>query len=425
MVLAPPPGTYQGGAPSGSSDLFDSTRSLYVYEPKKVAPIVFTVMFILSGIFHFWQCYRYKFFKVMFLHIVCCLMFTAGFALRIYGSHNYTFTTENINVYIASTCLIYMCPPLLELANYHVLGRILYYIPYCSPLHPGRVLTTFGLLSAVVEAMNAIGVAYLASPKVSETKSEIGHALTKASLIVQLAVIAAFCALAILFQRRCARHGISSRKVTTGLVTLYTSMFLILGRCVYRTVEHFAFTPTAPGAQWRTDPADLNPIIKHEWFFYVFEAALMLTNSTLWNGSHPHRYLPADYNIYLARDGVSEMVGPGWEDDRSFFITLLDPFGWIWKTEKKAGRPFWETDGVGGKYEGAAYGGGGAGAGAGAGGFEGGYIGRGEEADRMVEVEGMYGPARGRESMVEGPYVPMPPKSEEAGDGHPLLARGG
>ncbi|KAK2810379.1 hypothetical protein FQN50_003110 [Emmonsiellopsis sp. PD_5] len=344
---------------------------------------------------------RYKFFKVMFLHIVCCLMFTAGFALRAYGSHNYTFTKENLNFYIASTCLIYMCPPLLELANYHVLGRILYYIPYCSPLHPGRVLTTFGLLSAVVEAMNAIGVAYLANPTLSSTKSSLGHALTKASLIIQLAVIAAFCALAILFQRRCAHHRIRSRKLTTSLVTLYTSMLLILIRCVYRTVEHFGFTATAPGAQWRMDPADLNPIIKHEWFFYVFEAGLMLSNSALWNGSHPHRYLPADYNIYLARDGVSEMVGPGWEDERSFFITLLDPFGWVFKSEKngKAGRPFWETDGVGGKYESAAS--------SGEGGFEGGYVGRGEDADRMIE----------------GAYVPMDARQVDHGDGHPLLPR--
>lgn len=37
-------------------------------------------------------------------------MFTVGFALREYGAFNYLYTTANLNIYIASTCLIYMAP---------------------------------------------------------------------------------------------------------------------------------------------------------------------------------------------------------------------------------------------------------------------------------------------------------------------------
>lgn len=37
-------------------------------------------------------------------------MFAVGFALREYGAFNYIDTTSNLNVYIASTCLIYMAP---------------------------------------------------------------------------------------------------------------------------------------------------------------------------------------------------------------------------------------------------------------------------------------------------------------------------
>ena len=37
-------------------------------------------------------------------------MFAVGFALREYGAFNYTFNTQNLNIYIASTCLIYMAP---------------------------------------------------------------------------------------------------------------------------------------------------------------------------------------------------------------------------------------------------------------------------------------------------------------------------
>lgn len=44
--------------------------------------------------------------------------------------------------------------PLLELANYHILGRSLYLL---LPIHSGRNLTTFGALSAAVEVLNGLG----------------------------------------------------------------------------------------------------------------------------------------------------------------------------------------------------------------------------------------------------------------------------
>lgn len=44
-------------------------------------------------------------------------MFTAGFALREYGAFNYYNTTVNLNIYIASTCLIYMSP---QVASPHI-----------------------------------------------------------------------------------------------------------------------------------------------------------------------------------------------------------------------------------------------------------------------------------------------------------------
>jgi hypothetical protein len=49
---------------------------------------------------------RYKSFKVTALHPLSCLLFTVGFALREYGAFNY----RHLNVYIASTSLIYMAP---------------------------------------------------------------------------------------------------------------------------------------------------------------------------------------------------------------------------------------------------------------------------------------------------------------------------
>lgn len=47
----------------------------------------------------------------MGLHLFCSSMLAAGFALRSYGAWNYSLDDRtDINIYIASTCLIYMTP---------------------------------------------------------------------------------------------------------------------------------------------------------------------------------------------------------------------------------------------------------------------------------------------------------------------------
>ncbi|KAE8153108.1 RTA1 like protein-domain-containing protein [Aspergillus avenaceus] len=316
-------------------------ESIYVYTPNKVAPVVFTIAFAASGLIHFWQCYHYKCFKLMILHLLCCAMFTAGFALRESGAFHHSYSQPDLNIYIASTSLIYMSPPLLELANYHILGRILYYVPYHSPIHPGRVLTTFGMLSALVEVLNAIGVSYIANPNLPDSTVELGHILMKASLIAQVVVVTIFCLLAGLFQHRCYRSGIRNRSIPVPLLTLYMSTFLIFVRCIYRIVEHFGAS-TVHSSQL-DDLSELSPILRHEWFFYVFEASLMLLNTLLWNALHPRRFLPERSNIYLAQDGETELKGPGWKDHRPFLMTFLDPFGWLDKDKKE--RPFWENNG--------------------------------------------------------------------------------
>ncbi|KAB8269513.1 RTA1 like protein-domain-containing protein [Aspergillus minisclerotigenes] len=317
-------------------------ESIYIYVPNKVAPIIFAIAFAASLALHFWQCIHYKCFQLMILHLVCCLMFTIGFALREYGAFHHSFSKPDLYTYVVSTCLIYMSPPLLELANYQILGRILYYVPYRSPIHPGRVLTTFGMLSTVVEVLNALGVAYIANPELPESTLKLGHILMKISLIAQILVITVFCFLAAIFQRRCYRSGIRSRRVSTPLITLYISTFLIFVRCIYRIVEHFGASKVSPSSSG--DLEGLSPILRHEWFFYVFEASLMLVNTLLWNWRHPRRFLPERSNIYLAQDGETELKGPGWKDQRPFLVTLCDPFGWF-DSNKKKERPFWENNG--------------------------------------------------------------------------------
>lgn len=202
------------------------------------------------------------------------------------------------------------------------LGRILYYIPYHSPIHPGRVFTTFVAMGVVIEAITGNGAALVANTGNTEATRETGQALLKAALILQLALMVGFVCLAARYQYNCARGGVLNQKLKRVLLVLYTSCTLITIRTIYRTVEYFnvASMSTANGVD------NISPILKDEWFFWVFETVVMFSNTTVLNVFHPMRWLPRSNKIYLAKDGVTEIEGPGYEDRRKLLFTIFDPF---------------------------------------------------------------------------------------------------
>lgn len=74
----------------------------------------------------------------------------------------------------------------------------------------------------------------------------------------------------------------------------------------------------------------------------------MMANTWLINLRHPMRYLPRNNKIYLAEDGVTEIEGEGYQDQRNFFVTLVDPFDlWGAYRGRNMERRFWETSGQG------------------------------------------------------------------------------
>lgn len=181
------------------------------------------------------------------------------------------------------------------------------------------------MLSSIVEMLNGLGVSWMANPAVKGSMRSVGRAMLKASLLLQIVVITLFVILVALFHRRCAAPGREPhlRRVSGPLLTMYISTAVILVRCIYRTIEYFYVADVRDFSNVDA----LSPLVRFEWFFYVFEASLMLVNEVSWNVRYPMRGLPRDYHIYLAQDGVTEVEGDGWGDKRSFIVTLLDPFG--------------------------------------------------------------------------------------------------
>ncbi|KAL2008361.1 hypothetical protein VTN00DRAFT_8343 [Thermoascus crustaceus] len=313
--------------------------SYWYYAPNKGAPIAFAVLFAASGFVHAYQCFKYRAWKISGLLSWAAALFCAGFITRAIGAFG---EWDNLGLFIASSVLLLAGPPVYEVANFFTLGRILYYIPYQSPIHPGRVFTTFISMGAVIEAITANGAVRVANTSSTESQQNTGKALLKAALILQLALMAAFVALASKFYYNCARAGVLNDKVKRALHVLYCSCALITVRTIYRTVEYFT------AASLNIANVDhISPILKDEWFFWVFETAVMFVNTVLLNVLHPMRSLPRSNKVYLATDGVTEVEGPGYKDRRPFILTLIDPFdivGMFFKT--KGQERYWENDGV-------------------------------------------------------------------------------
>lgn len=192
----------------------------------------------------------------------------------------------------------------------------------------------------VVETLNSVGVALSANRSPDHSSQELGGQITIAALVIQLGVIIAFFVLAAIFHRRCTKANIHGRAISTPLTTLYVSMALILIRCIYRLVEHFGNTTVRVGDT--KSLVALSPILRFEWYFYVFEASLMLINSLIWNIWNPGRYLPINHHIYLAPNGKTELEAKVQKAGRPLlsFLTL----GMFFR-EKQEYHPFLELEG--------------------------------------------------------------------------------
>lgn len=306
--------------------------SYWVYAPTKHISIIFAILFFISGSLHVWQNnLKYRSWRTGFLLPWAALLFVVGFSLRERGAYEY----DNLGFFIASTVLLFVAPPVYNGANYFIFGRLLFYIPYLSPLHPGRVWTTFITLDAIDGILAGNGASYAANFKNTKAQIKTGIVLVKVSLFLLLGMFLGFMFLIVLFHRRCVAAGVFTYKTKVIVYELYLSGLLILIRNTYRTAAFF-YPPVSPANG-------------DEVFFWVFEALPMLANTFLMNIFPPGKYLPANPKIYLAMDGKTEVDGPGMVDKRPFLVTLVDPFDLVGLVRGQDNKiKFWEIDGIGG-----------------------------------------------------------------------------
>jgi hypothetical protein len=309
-------------------------NSYFFYAPNKGTPIAFAILFAISGLLHIWQNnLKYRSWRIGLLLPWAAIIFTAGFILREIGAYHYS----DLGIFISSTVLLFVAPPVYNGANYFIFGRALYYLPYLSLIHPGRVWTTFVALDAIDGILAGNGAAYAANPTNSKSARETGVILVKASLFLLIGMFLCFASLVVHFHYRAVKAGKFNYKMKVIVYELYISNFFILLRNCFRTAAFF-YPPTA--------------VANAEWIYYVLEVVPMLLNTYMLNVYPPAKYLPRNHKIYLAMDGKTELEGPGMVDNRHFLVSFFDPFdiGGLVRGKDNKNR-FWEKDGIGGPKE--------------------------------------------------------------------------
>jgi RTA1 like protein len=308
-----------------------STDSYYPYTPLKSISIVFAVIFSISGSLHTYQNnIKYRSWRIGFLLPWAATLFVAGFILREYNVRGHL---DNLDIFIASAVLLFAAPPVYSGAAYFILGRALYYLPYLSPLHPGRVWSTFIGLDVVIEILAGNGAPLVANLSITPERRKIGMDLVKASLILQVILFVGFASVVAVFHMRARRAGVVNHNLKVIIFTMYASSILIVTRNLFRTVAIFL-----PYGSYTNST---------EWLIWVWEMVPMAMNTVMLNIWPPAKYLPSDNKVYLARDGKTELQGPGWEDKRRLLWTVVDPFdvaGLI--SGKDSNTRFWEKDGI-------------------------------------------------------------------------------
>ncbi|RDL40884.1 putative rta1 [Venustampulla echinocandica] len=315
----------------------DGSWSFYSYKPVKALPIIFAIFFLVCGITMIYQCLaKYGWKLYTYIMTFTCTIWVAGFCCRMASIYN----DENLGLFAAQYVLLFLGPPCFAGAEYLVLGRVLAYLPYHTPIHPGRVISTFVFLGVVVEALSANGAAALT---VAKTADKRNSALTRmlAALILQAVLEIFFSSLVALVEIRCRKAKTFPRNVRIVCYLLYITSFMMLVRCIFRVVE---------GIEVRDclGVPNCGTISQKEWLFYVFEVANISLFVLLLTIFPPGKYLPPNDKVYLDPLDGSERAGPGFAqaDRRPFWQTVMDPFNFQLLTTGSgvAVEKFWEGD---------------------------------------------------------------------------------
>ncbi|OQE29476.1 hypothetical protein PENSTE_c002G08784 [Penicillium steckii] len=260
-----------------------SQWTFYYYTPSTAAAAIFTVLFGLSSIMHFYQLIRTRtWFMIPFL--IGGLLETVGYIGRLLSSLEAPDFTQG--PYVMQSALILIAPAFLAASIYMTLGRIIQMLDAeQSSVIKLRWLTTIFVAGDVLSfLMQASGAGIMVKDM---TNPSTGENIIIGGLFVQIIFFGFFAISAVVFQVRLSKRP-TARSIELSslwhkhMIALYVASVLILVRSVIRVVEYLQ---GYDGYLMRT-----------EAFIYVFDALLMFVTMLVLQYAHP-----SEVNCLLGR----------------------------------------------------------------------------------------------------------------------------
>lgn len=258
----------------------DDKLELYLYNPSKVAAVLFAILFGISTLLHFYQSIfqnrRRAWFMTAFL--IGALMEVVGYSARIVSIND----TSKLNPFIVQTLCILLAPALMAATIYMILGRIILLTsgePYAFIRRTWltKIFVLGDVLSFVAQGIGG-GMLTNHDGTIQEQldRQKTGKNIILIGLWLQIVFFGLFLLVAVLFQVR-GRHHFKTLPQGLGwqkhLYTLYAVAFLILVRSLFRVIEY------VQGVD--------GYLYSHEVFLYVFDSTLVFAAMVALNVIHP------------------------------------------------------------------------------------------------------------------------------------------
>ncbi|PYI16835.1 hypothetical protein BO99DRAFT_475420 [Aspergillus violaceofuscus CBS 115571] len=256
----------------------DQCNALYQYYPSFGAALAFSVLFGVLMITHFIQATIHKA-GFVWVILMSAIWECVGFVTRTLSTRSQQDTT----LATITQLFILLSPLWVNAFDYMVLARMIYFfVPdrRIGIFKPSLLAMIFVLLDLGSFVIQVIGGS-MAGPGADNAAMMKGIHIYMGGIGIQQFFIVLFLFIAVQFHRQMlhlTRQGrlVGPKAQWRGLLyALYTSLLFITVRIIYRLVEFSS-----------GDDAS-NPIPRHEWYMYVFDAVPMWFAIVVWNIVHP------------------------------------------------------------------------------------------------------------------------------------------
>ncbi|CAG7947950.1 unnamed protein product [Penicillium nalgiovense] len=246
----------------------------YDYIPSVPAAVVSIVLFGISTVLHCWQMLRGR--TWFFIAFIFGGIFREGICSqfqRVVSSKEYpNYTIPPLAI---QAVLVLVAPSLLAASIYMALGRIMIVTggEHLSPIRRSW-LTKIFVVGDVVSFFIQAGAGML----VKASTAEKGGNVIKVGLIIQIIFFGLFIITSIIFHVKLVKNGsrvLQQRQVPwkKHQTALYMGSLLIFVRCIFRYIEY--------------NQGNSGTLLQHEFYSYIFDAALMLLVMVAFNVVHP------------------------------------------------------------------------------------------------------------------------------------------